>query len=53
MHPEFAVMVLQVERRREAAEARRHSLVPREARPSWREALGHRLVGLGLRLATA
>ncbi len=52
MHPEFLVLLLQQDRRREAANARRHHL-PRTARavPAWRESLGHGLVGLGHRLA--
>jgi len=52
MHPEYTVLLLQQERRREAAEARR-TRAPRPVRgaPAWREALGHRLVGLGHRLA--
>jgi hypothetical protein len=52
MHPEYSVLLLRTEREQEAAEARRHT-PPRGTRrvPSWRKALGHRLVGLGQRLA--
>jgi hypothetical protein len=52
MHPEYSVLLLRLERTREAAEARRH-LPPRGAHgvSSWRRTLGHQLVGLGQRLA--
>jgi len=55
MHPDFLVLLLQQDRRREAAMARRDHAprTPRTSRavPAWRESLGHGLVGLGHRLA--
>jgi len=52
MHPEFLVLLLQQDRRREAATARRTHL-PRTPRavPAWRAYLGHGLVDLGHLLA--